>query len=557
MEKGKKKKRKLKPKKGFIIPIIILVVVLAISGLIGYKIQEDNALSTIKKNYNKFVVTTKDTSLYNSKKKQIGTIKKGEYLELEELKTQTTKNKYLKIKDTDFYVKYNVIKKTKEKEIKVEDTNYLPLDLTIKLTSEKDLYDKDKKIITLKNTNLNVEYMDNNYYYVKLFNKTLKLKKDKGIKEEKLNKSKDENQAKYVSVIYYEKIDDNCGEDICLKKASVIAHMTKISQAGYHFITKNDYLDYLNGYKNLKEKAVLLSTNEVNDNVKNIEETYKIEIAKFDEKDGITFETTNKKSTTDDDKKKVNRYQAKRYTLIDDYVRMASGEDVADTGWQTSANQAVPVVNYHFFTNKEKGVECIPYETICLEENLFRSHLDYLKENNYKTLTIHEFSDWMDGIIEIPEKSILITVDDGAKGTGAHNGNILIPVLEEYKMHATLFLIAGWWDIANYQSPYLDIQSHTFDMHGGASGRKILKLNKDEIKEDIKKSLDVIQDNTTFCYPFYEYDNKSIQSLQELGVKYAFAGGSRHAKRSDNHYIVPRYPIVGDVTKDQFANMIN
>ena len=37
--------------------------------------------------------------------------------------------------------------------------------------------------------------------------------------------------------------------------------------------------------------------------------------------------------------------------------------------------------------------------------------------------------------ISIPEKSVLITIDDGAKGTGKHNGHKLIPLLEEYKMY--------------------------------------------------------------------------------------------------------------------------
>ena len=54
---------------------------------------------------------------------------------------------------------------------------------------------------------------------------------------------------------------------------------------------------------------------------------------------------------------------------------------------------------------------------------------------------MEEFRKWMYGEIEIPSKSILITVDDGAMGTGKHNGNKLNPLLEEYHMNATLFLI--------------------------------------------------------------------------------------------------------------------
>ena len=64
--------------------------------------------------------------------------------------------------------------------------------------------------------------------------------------------------------------------------------------------------------------------------------------------------------------------------------------------------------------------------------------MSYLRDNGYKTLTMSEFNDWMDGKIEIPEKSVLITIDDGAAGTYTH----LPQILNEYQMHATLFLIS-------------------------------------------------------------------------------------------------------------------
>ena len=81
---------------------------------------------------------------------------------------------------------------------------------------------------------------------------------------------------------------------------------------------------------------------------------------------------------------------------------------------------------------------------VSLENNLI-----ILKIMGTKTLKMSEFKKWMFGEIELAEKSVLITVDDGAKGTGKHNGNKLIPILEEYNMNATLFLITGWWSVEN------------------------------------------------------------------------------------------------------------
>ena len=181
-----------------------------------------------------------------------------------------------------------------------------------------------------------------------------------------------------------------------------------------------------------------------------------------------------------------------------------------------------------------------------------------MKNNGYKTLTIKEFKQWLYGEIDVPAKSVLITVDDGAAGTGKHNGNKLIPIIEEYNMHATLFLITGWWDINNYRSPNLDIQSHTFDMHNtGTCGRpQVICASHDELLNDLNKSINVIGDKTSFCFPFYTYDQKSIEVVKEAGFAMSFVGVNRKASISDDKYKVPRYPIYKNTTMQQFAAMV-
>ena len=202
-------------------------------------------------------------------------------------------------------------------------------------------------------------------------------------------------------------------------------------------------------------------------------------------------------------------------------------------------------------------------ESICEKVSDFKSHLDYFKENNFKTLTMQEFRDWMYGITELPLKSVLITVDDGAMGTGTHNGNKLIPILEEYKMHATLFLITGWWDINNYKSPYLDIQSHTNDMHKGgmcsgvSRGAQMLCSSDEEVRNDLKKSIDITKSKLSFCFPFYAYDDRTISLVKEAGFDLAFIGGNTKANRSKDKYHIPRYPIRANTTLQEVINYVN
>ena len=226
-----------------------------------------------------------------------------------------------------------------------------------------------------------------------------------------------------------------------------------------------------------------------------------------------------------------------------------------------SSKGKVAVLNYHFFYDPDIGESC--NLSICEKVSDFKAQLNYLKENGYKALTMKEFRDWMYGSIEIPDNSVLITIDDGAMGTGSHNGNKLIPILEEYKMHATLFLITGWWDINNYRSEYLDIESHTNDMHtegvctGVTRGAQMLCNDNNTVLNDLKTSISITKSTLAFCFPFYAYNDNAIQLVKEAGFELAFIGGNRKASRNDDKYHIPRYPIQKSTSLEQFINFVS
>ena len=308
--------------------------------------------------------------------------------------------------------------------------------------------------------------------------------------------------------------------------------------------------------RNLKEKAILINTANYNDNITNINNELKVNIEKLEEDANFRFISTYKSVKPNTDQKRIDRYQIKNYTSIDDVVKMANGEELKQSTDKEVNTQSVPVLNYHFFYNEETG-GC--NESICLTVQKFRQHLEYLKNNNYKTLTMEEFRKWMYGEIEIPSKSILLTVDDGAMGTGKHNGNLLNPTLEQYKLNATLFLVTGWWDIENYRGDYLDIQSHTNDMHQyGTCGRgQINCYSYDEAKADLKKSIDIVKNTDSFCFPFYMTSETSLKAVKDSGFKMSFIGGNVKAKRTNDKFLIPRYPILNDITMDQFISKVN
>ena len=129
-------------------------------------------------------------------------------------------------------------------------------------------------------------------------------------------------------------------------------------------------------------------------------------------------------------------------------------------------------------------------------------------------------------------------------------------------MPATLFLITGWWDKANYQSNYLEIHSHGDELHhnnfcrNGKCGFKGLYLTKEELKADLQLSVNKIGTNLAFCYPFYAKNNTMIEALKETGFSLAFVGGNRKARQSDNKYAVPRYVVYKNTSLNSFIKQL-
>lgn len=551
MRKNKSGKGKLTAKSKTIIFSLIFLFVLIIGGFYFYPLIK---LKDIENSYSNIVLTTKQTNIYkvsnsktNENYEKIGIIKKNIPLELE----SKTDNGYFNIKGTNYYINYKDIKKSKLK--KQENNNYLDFNKNIEAKNKIDLYKNGNLALTINdNINLPVKYMDDKYYYV-YYGGIFGIKKEEVTLIDNINN--DNNESSYISVLYYNKIDNNCSDKKCISIDTFKEQLNYLKENGYYTIDMETYKKWLKGYVRLKEKAILLTGEETND----IVDDYGFIINKID--NSITYKDTNRKTTKENNIENIDRYVITSSINLDKFKDIVNGKYVYNSDLLDPNDLAteIGVVNYHFFYDSSIGEGC--NEEICLDTKNFEEQLKYLKDNNYKTLTIEEFRAWMYGEIELPKKSVLLTIDDGAMGTGSHNGNKLIPLLEKYDMYGTLFLITGWWDINNYKSPNLDVQSHTNNMHTAGlcsafRGAQILCSTNEQVIADLKKSIEITGSDTSFCFPFYAYDDNAIELVKQVGFKMSFVGGNKKATRDDK-YRIPRYPIYKSTTLDEFINMIS
>jgi peptidoglycan/xylan/chitin deacetylase (PgdA/CDA1 family) len=106
----------------------------------------------------------------------------------------------------------------------------------------------------------------------------------------------------------------------------------------------------------------------------------------------------------------------------------------------------VPIITYHKITDSRDGTNAL----WDVSPPLFLEQMDYIAHYGFNVVSLQEFYDhWQQGR-ELPEKSVIITFDDGYAGVYKH----AYPILRRYGFPATVFLTINyigdgrpfWWD---------------------------------------------------------------------------------------------------------------
>lgn len=243
------------------------------------------------------------------------------------------------------------------------------------------------------------------------------------------------------------------------------------------------------------------------------------------------------------------------------------GED----GDQKTA-QRIPVLTYHKIV--ASGVEF--KSDLLISEDTFDEQMKYLHDKGFKTLTMDEFYDWYKGG-DVPEKSVVITFDDGYYG----DYYLAYPILKKYGQSATVFCIghhiveetptAEWSTelepnhyigedkIAEIREEYpaFALESHSFDMHRKKKGKHPVDIfSYDEMIEDIEKNAPY--GFTYMAYPWGDYNETMQKALADSGYKMAFTYGDYYyATRNDDQYAVNRIKIGGKMKMRKFKKIVN
>ncbi|UUN78260.1 polysaccharide deacetylase family protein (plasmid) [Escherichia coli] len=126
----------------------------------------------------------------------------------------------------------------------------------------------------------------------------------------------------------------------------------------------------------------------------------------------------------------------------------------------------LPVLMYHHVSNAP-GLVTLSLQT-------FRNQMQWLYENGWKTISAAEMEFFYCGG-KLPRKSVMLTFDDGYLDNWFH----VFPVLQEFGLHAHIFLITGLIGEGPVRNPITDGGCHMFS-HSQCEN-KIEQGNADEV----------------------------------------------------------------------------
>ncbi|GAM09395.1 putative polysaccharide deacetylase YxkH [Geobacter sp. OR-1] len=219
----------------------------------------------------------------------------------------------------------------------------------------------------------------------------------------------------------------------------------------------------------------------------------------------------------------------------------------------------IPVLCYHRFYHKKSP------DKITVSEETFNRQMAYLKSNGYTPLTLQQFSEFIDSRRRPPQKSLLITIDDGLKSVKT----IAYPILKKYGFPAVLFVNTDtiqtkqnpptltWDDLREMRdSGIIEIESHA------ASHKDLTKYSDEQLQQEIADSRQKIKSilgitTDYLAYPYGLFNRSVIDSLRQHGYRAAFTV-IRGGNPSFAHpYAINRSMVYNSDRIEDFAKMLD
>lgn len=189
-----------------------------------------------------------------------------------------------------------------------------------------------------------------------------------------------------------------------------------------------------------------------------------------------------------------------------------------------------PVLLYHSVDTSGSVISISP--------RAFRLQMDYLSGHGYRTLSLNDYVRNLKRGTQPPERSVVLTFDDGFK----NNYTEALPILSAYGFTCTIFLatdfvgktctwerdssigglpMLSWTEIREMEHFGMEFGSH------GCSHAHLTQLSQDGIRRELLDSKSIMERELKkpirfFCHPYGDASELTQQMVRDAGYAGAF-----------------------------------
>ncbi len=230
----------------------------------------------------------------------------------------------------------------------------------------------------------------------------------------------------------------------------------------------------------------------------------------------------------------------------------------------TPVSYSLVILQYHHISDSTP-------KSTSLSPALFKQHLTYLKNNDFKVISLAKVMKALKQGEKIADKTVVITFDDGYRSIY----DTAFPLLKKYQYPFTIFVHTS--PIENKLSQFVSWQMLREMLKNGASVANhtmthfhMIKRDSEEdwpkrklqITDEITAAQGVLQLNLktalkALAYPYGEFDLQSKLAVKELDF-IAFGQHSGPVSPNPDMQALPRFPLGGNYgDMDDFSIKVN
>lgn len=206
------------------------------------------------------------------------------------------------------------------------------------------------------------------------------------------------------------------------------------------------------------------------------------------------------------------------------------------------------ILLYHRF-----GDDRYPTTSVSIKD--FYRQMKYLKNNDYRVISLSELIGLLEQGREVPDKTVVITIDDGYKSTIK-----AFEILREFGYPFTLFLymeaVGRYPDFLSLEDlrNMVDYGKVEFGNHSyshGAFGFDVdLKRFLEDLEESESRFVKIFgRKPTVYAFPYGFYNPALIEVLRQRGYRAVFTQDPGNVDESSDPFKLNRQAIVGSWSK--------